>query len=492
MAYLDNFDFDIFISYSHIDNERTSGQAMGWIEQFYNDLTVSLWQSIGTKDVKIWWDDKRLDGGVMFDDAIADGIKKSAILLCLNSPAYLKSKYCRKEMELFTSHAQSQPLGLKVGKHSRLFNVLLYNLPFTTWPGELSGTTGFPFHDAEDKESRGHPLDLRTPQFRQQLQDLTDSLVTLMEEFPKRGEEVKEDDTFTIFFGDVPDSLRTIRKRTITELQKSGYRIISDVPPPYEADEHEDVVNDKIGQSDLLVNLFDQFPGREVDGDEVTWYPQKQGEICLSSEKPQLIWVPADLDVAEIEEESYKAFISRVEEGSHPKQIDFIRGIKSELPGQIIGMAEQIKQKAKRPASGSKVSVLLDTHYNDQLYALELCKNLLENDIQPFINPQEDDPRKNINILEDRISQVNNLVFFYGKVSGEWVSERMKAARQYIVSNDYPIEQFYVYMLPPRKDSDDKMLQQRFIKVKVLNNSDKASLDSLTLNQFLQNIKAAV
>src|SRR4051812_29819247 len=112
MAYIKNYTYDIFISYSHIDNEKSFGQTVGWIEEFYNNLTVSLWQSIGTKDVKIWWDDKRLNGGTLFDGAIADAINNSAILLCLNSPAYLRSQYCKKELELFYNNNNNQTTGL--------------------------------------------------------------------------------------------------------------------------------------------------------------------------------------------------------------------------------------------------------------------------------------------------------------------------------------------------------------------------------------------
>jgi len=62
----------------------------------------------------------------------------------------------------------------------------------------------------------------------------------------------------------------------------------------------------------------------------------------------------------------------------------------------------------------------------------------------------------------DRISQVNKLVFFYGNVAAEWVSERMKAALQLILSNQYPVKDFFVFMLPPHKDPNDKISEQQF------------------------------
>ena len=65
MGYIESFKYDIFISYSHIDNEKTPGTTYSWIEMFYEELTLSLWQSIGTKKLifggitKGWMEDRK-------------------------------------------------------------------------------------------------------------------------------------------------------------------------------------------------------------------------------------------------------------------------------------------------------------------------------------------------------------------------------------------------------------------------------------------------
>jgi hypothetical protein len=58
-----------------VDNTPYPGQADGWIEEFYKNLKVMLDKRIGRADVvKIWWDNKRLDGSVLFDQSIQSGI----------------------------------------------------------------------------------------------------------------------------------------------------------------------------------------------------------------------------------------------------------------------------------------------------------------------------------------------------------------------------------------------------------------------------------
>ena len=492
MAYIKGYQYDIFISYSHLDNLKKFDEARGWVEEFYTNLNILLSQRIGKIDtVKIWWDSNKLDGDILYNQSIAESISTSAIMLCLISPGYLASTYCQKELQLFYDKAEKEPVGLNIGNRNRIVNVLLNNIRHDKWPPQLSGTTGFKFHDAENHEAYGNTLDFKGLSFKNQLMDLKEAIAKLLDEFKEREEEPPPPPPpFTIYFGDVADSLRTIRNRTLTELKKQPFQLISDVPPPYEAIEHESTVKEKLKEASLAVHLLDQYPGRNIDGTETIWYPQKQAELSLQCSKQQLIWVPADINIESIEEEPYKVFLRGLESGNlSSKNVKYIRGPKSELTQQIIDLVKNIEGQWAQPQKG-KISVLLDTNYDDQLYALELSKGLLENEIQPFINPQEDDPRKNINILEDRISQVSKLIFFYGKATRDWVKERMNAALQLIVSKKYPTKDFFIFMMPPHKDTDDISLDQQLIKVNVVNNSDTLQLDFNALVPFFNSIKA--
>ncbi len=390
MAYIPGYAYDIFISYAHIDNRPNSWENLGWIEKFHKDLETLIARRIGRPDsVKIWWDNRRLDGSVLFDHSIEEGIRESAIMICLNSPGYLASDYCKKELELFYKKAQTENIGLKVGNRSRILNVLLNNIPFSQWPKELAGTSGFHFHDAKQKTDLGDPLETNVVQFRNHLQDLRDAIVKLMDDFPKDGpdqteDETKDDGMFTIYFGDVADSLRSARKRTIAELEKSGYKIVSNIPPPDELNAHEQRVKKELQKADLAVHMLDQYPGREIPGNSEVWYPQKQAELSLEFAPSKLIWVPAEFDAETVDEEKYKTFVKTLDGGKQASlKYEYIRGAKSTLTQEVTEVIEQIKAKKlqERKDAGSKIPVLLDTHFNDQIYAMDLSKKLLENHI---------------------------------------------------------------------------------------------------------------
>ena len=501
MALVPGFEYDIFISYAHVDNATFPGQDSGWIQAFYDNLNLMLAKRFGRMGmVKIWWDSKKLDGSVLFDDSIASGIKKSAIIICLNSPGYLQSPWCKKELNTFYQKAQSEKPGLKVADRSRIIHVLLNNIPKTEWPEELGGTTGFPFHDAKEREDLGDPVETLSPDFKTQMQNLRDAVWNLLKDFENAENAVvnqpetkaaQNDDAFTIYLGEVADTLRTPRKRIIAELEKQGFNVVTGLPPPDEADAHEQATKEAVEKAQLAVHLLDEYPGREIVGAPELWYPQKQTEISLASETSKMIWVPAETDFSTVEEEKYKQFLVNLEKGTTPaKAYEFVRGSKSTVAQEIIEFAEQIKAKQKqKKVEKGQLSVLLDTHFNDQIYALDLSRTLLENQIQPFINPQEDDPGKNINLLGERISQVRKLIFLYGNVSKEWVLERISVALRLILNNNYPIEDFFIYMAPPHKNVDDIAINQKFLKVNVIDSSNKQVLDKAVLQKFLTDLK---
>src|SRR4051812_15891026 len=105
-AYIDGYAYDIFISYAHIDNQVLFHEEYGWIEEFYHELNLLLTRRIGEAGaIKIWWDNKKLDGSMEFNSYIDKSIRQSAIIICLTSPAYLKSQYCQKELQTFYDKA---------------------------------------------------------------------------------------------------------------------------------------------------------------------------------------------------------------------------------------------------------------------------------------------------------------------------------------------------------------------------------------------------
>ncbi|HKP87336.1 MAG TPA: methyltransferase domain-containing protein [Blastocatellia bacterium] len=124
MAYLPDYDYDIFISYSHVDNQSLEEGQAGWVELFYRGLRRSISEQFGRDNVIQIWRDRKLTGNETFGASINKACERSAILICVTSPGYMASEWCRKEYAAFCSARKSS--GLPVDEvRSRIFNVRL-------------------------------------------------------------------------------------------------------------------------------------------------------------------------------------------------------------------------------------------------------------------------------------------------------------------------------------------------------------------------------
>lgn len=139
-AYVPGFDYDVFISYAHVDNQTAAEDEKGWVERFHDHLVVKLGQRFGRADRVRIWRDASLTGNELFDDVIRGRIDRSAVFLSLTSLGHLSSEYCRQEVRWFHERALAEGPGPRVGDRMRFFNVLLYNVPVDDWPTEFGRT----------------------------------------------------------------------------------------------------------------------------------------------------------------------------------------------------------------------------------------------------------------------------------------------------------------------------------------------------------------
>jgi hypothetical protein len=499
MAYVQGFEFDLFISYAHVDDLTAESGAKGWVTQFYENLEIALWKRAGRADsVRIWRDIRKIDGSQLFNKTIEDGVRSSALFVALTSSGYLESDYCRKELDYFRGKAANEPQGLAVGDRPRIFNVLLNNIPHQKWPSEFAGSSGFPFNDAQRDDDSGEPVPPENKElFPRRLRELADAIFRTLTELKNAGNgsaagvaapnagatagsSAAQPGAFTIYVADTADSLSSARKRLVNELQQqSGLQVVASIPPPYEAGPHEQQVTSELKKASLSIHLLDALAGREIEGHPGLYYPQAQADLALTHSRSPFIWVPQQLDADAVDDEGYKKFLTRLESGSREQRpFDFVRGSPSTLVREVLDKVAEIKARAA--TEDAPAAALLDTHLKDQLYALELGRFLLNNKVQPYINPEEDDPRKNLNLFAERLKQVSLLIIFFGSVAEEWVRARLAAALQIAITENCPLKACGVYIAPPRKASSSIQLGQKLIPIELMDNSEGFNAGSVT------------
>jgi hypothetical protein len=149
------YEYDLFISYAHIDDLSPFGEEKGWIDLLHERLSVLLAQALGYEP-RIWRDGHRLQGNDELSGAIGAGVTRSLLLVPVISPRYVQSDWCNREMEAFhAAQARQGPLPGSPGFRSRVFKVVKTPLPEHLRerdPAHIRNLIGYQFY-GEDESS---------------------------------------------------------------------------------------------------------------------------------------------------------------------------------------------------------------------------------------------------------------------------------------------------------------------------------------------------
>jgi hypothetical protein len=85
---------DLFISYQHVDDE-TATEAEVWVTEFQPWLRVRLRQIAGVEPPICR--DQRLGAADVFSDRISSRLAKTALLIAVVWPGYMRSNWCARE-----------------------------------------------------------------------------------------------------------------------------------------------------------------------------------------------------------------------------------------------------------------------------------------------------------------------------------------------------------------------------------------------------------
>lgn len=475
MAYVQGYDFDAFISYSHVDNLRADPLvARGWIDHFHDALKVKLAQLVGRIDAVALWRDPALDGNELFDAVLEQRLAGAAVMIVLCSPGYLRSDYCRQEREWF-ERRRAAAGGLRVGERSRIANVLLYNIPHAQWPAQLAGSAGFPFCERRAADDLGEPFEPGSAPFRAAIGKLATALIGTFDELRTPAPAAAAVPSATpsaaapvdVFLAEVSDRQRTLQRRLAADLRHMNLSVLSGVPPPHAAAEHDAAIAAALATAQISVHLLDDLAGAPVAGDTDDSYPRRQIALAQRSGAAQLIWVPPQLEVAAIEDETQRAFIAGLETAERgATHYQYVRCPHAELAQEVERELARRRQAVAAPTA--PLALLLDTHLKDQGLALEVGRHLLERDIQPFVNPEDDDPRHNLRTLQERLQQVQGLIVFFGRVSEQWVRARLAEAINIAVADGCPLKFCGVFIGPPAQDKHADRISLPFMKLHLI------------------------
>jgi hypothetical protein len=102
-------DYDIFVSYAHVNDEPPPFVERGWVSTFVETMKRYLAEELGRRDYVRLWMDYELRGNQSITPTIHATLAAARILVLFLSKGYLESRWCMDELETFLARAGSQP-----------------------------------------------------------------------------------------------------------------------------------------------------------------------------------------------------------------------------------------------------------------------------------------------------------------------------------------------------------------------------------------------
>jgi len=303
---MNKFAKQIFISYSHIDNQPLSPEQQGWITRFHQTLQGLLNMRLG-RDAAIWRDDK-LSGNDVFADEIVQQFKDVALLISVLTPRYIKSEWCTREARLFCQEAEKNG-GLVVENKSRLLKVV--KTPFDTLdslPDAFKSVLGYDFYALEE----GKPLEL-DPEYGDKFKQDYNRKVALLAydaaalidtleaagPSPQKDATVSESEKATIYLAECSADRRETREKLIVDLKLNGYAVVPEKPLPLDDEAaYREEAAALLEASSLSVHLVGATPGATPDGPSQKSIGLLQNELAAQASKKgflkRVIWLPTN------------------------------------------------------------------------------------------------------------------------------------------------------------------------------------------------------
>jgi len=240
MGYVPGFNNDIFISYSHIDDQAVDGP--GWVTDFHRRLTIEVEEELGAK-VQIWRD-KRITGATDFTKDLDRQVRGSAMLLAILSPGYVNSRWCDWELTGFAGSRRTGDLWVD----TKCRAIKIFKRPVdVSGLRVLAETEGMKFFDVDPANDVSYEMETSAALFKQRLTELGHDIGDVLRAMRKAR---------TVFLGAASPSQRDQRERVREELNGRNYRMLT--APDGPLDDLPRSVRGAVRESALSVLFYDR------------------------------------------------------------------------------------------------------------------------------------------------------------------------------------------------------------------------------------------
>ena len=466
-----NFEQNLFISFTHIDNQPLSDGDKGWITRFHATLKAILSMRMG-REAKIWRDEK-LHGNDVLNDEIMARLKELAVLVSIVSSRYLQSEWCTREAREFCENAERNG-GLAVGSKLRVFKVI--KTPVETLeplPAPIKDVLGYEFFTFKD----GAPLEFdeaygqeykqlynqKVAKLAWELKQLIEALAGLAP--PASGKP-------TIYLAECSYDRKQARDLIEGELRRLGYPVLPDRQLPGDEAGYVAAVEQLLAKCALSIHLVGENYGMVPDGPTDKSIGMLQNELavarCRSGGLQRLIWLPKETRSAKPEQQ---AFINTLHQDAQAQfGADLVAGDIEELRAAIHATLKKIEQPepvqpqpdaAAAPAaaaSGARLLYLICDE-KDRKASVPLRKLFRQQGFEVALPAFEGDATQVRKANQQLLASCDDIMLFYGAGDEPWkraIDGELKKMAGYRAGK--PMPAVYTCLAAPRTDDKTDLI----------------------------------
>ena len=446
------YEQDAFISYAHIDNEPISAGQKGWVTQFHATLQTMLSQRMGER-ARIWRDDK-LAGDDVFADEIVAQFNKTALLVSILSPRYLRSEWCTRELHEFCA-AVERGGNLGTANKSRVFKIVKTPLdPGTALPAPIQATLGYEFYE----EDGGAPRELdpafgdearqeflsrisrlawSLAQSLQQLRALTApaaaAAATAAANQPLATAAMTTPPARpTVYLAHCGRDLNEVREQLATELRMHGHEVLPTQPLPQSEELLLPELDALLARCAVAVHLVGRSVGPVPDGPSGRSLTMLQNDCaarrCEHSDLRRIIWLPTGVSGERAEQQTFIDALQR--EATLQLGADLLRGDVEALKGTLHRALELADTPKALPAATGQTRVHVLMCETDRTASVPLLKRLRAQGLQVSIPVFTGDAAALRKANAELVADGDGLILFYGAGDEVWKFHQQSELRK--------------------------------------------------------------
>jgi hypothetical protein len=437
-GFVPGFDYDVFVSYRHLDNEPEK-----WVERLYTVLMPEVSRILG-EPVNFWMDPKLRDGDVL-DAILKQRVRGSAVFLSVLSEGYVKSTYCKQELQWFVD-AAAQTVGLQPQGRSRIVVAEMY--PPDEMPEVLTKLNPVRaiFHVTDPLTNRItlHPATVGLPnydQFYSAYKKLSDDLASLLRDLRTAQQALPAPKGKKVFLAAAPPDKETERKWLENFLLGKGYQAGGQGVRPDTRDELLLWVDKEMEDSQLAIHLGGARFGVIPDGGQGKSTAWLQYEQIRKSGKRQLVWIPEDLKDVVPDQERFLALLREAGD----EQTEVLSGSFKEFSDAL---PDELQKLETRTSSPDRAVFLLFERSDLARQQLREMRDFFEDKGWSVVHPAFDGGDNLLRQLEaESVISTEATVIYWGSAPDSWVKQKRSAvlqALERLQTERYPAHALYL------------------------------------------------